>query len=498
MNSVVAHLESLDETLAVAAREGFEAEAIPDLAGREIADLLAVAGRVQRRLESLQVEATVQVRERSEGMRDERLTTTYGCSRPADLVRMLTLIDSRSANRLVRAAGFARRERSITDGGFLPARYPALREAMVSGDLGLDGFLAATEPLEASARRISDEARLEADRQLGALARGIQSDLDADSTMDEGMAGPLPTPEDLKVLSQVLVAYLDPDGAEPTDELAMRGRSFTIGAVCDGLAPVHGKLLPGVAGQLQLLIDSLMNPKVDGPENLGVHFTPSEGDDSSRSDDSPGLDDSLPDATYLDNRTRTQKRHDAIATLLNVAARAGEVSDLGGAAPTLVVSVSAEDYAAGKGWGTVVNTGDLVPMRVAAQTACAGGIQRILFDERGRIVSLGTSGRIFNSLQRRSIVRRDGGCIVPGCTVPPTWCEVHHVHEHADGGPTHTDNGVLLCWFHHRTLHLSHWQVRMNRGVPEIRGPEWWDAEQRWRPASKVRPKRSRSSTMSR
>ncbi|PKI90558.1 hypothetical protein CW368_10260 [Actinomycetales bacterium SN12] len=176
--------------------------------------------------------------------------------------------------------------------------------------------------------------------------------------------------------------------------------------------------------------------------------------------------------------------HDAFAVILSAAARGGELPDLGGAAPTLVVTVDAADYAAGFGWARV-DGGDGVemgvPIRVAAQVGCAGGIQRVLFDDHGRIVSLGTSGRIFNALQRRAIIARDGGCVIPGCTIPATWCEIHHVIEHAAGGATHTDNGVALCWHHHRTLHLSEWQVRMRGGVPEIRGPSWWDRGREWR-----------------
>ncbi|MGL3151063.1 DUF222 domain-containing protein [Microbacterium sp. A82] len=479
MNSVVAQIESLDETLASAVREMFATETIPDLAGEDIAALLVATGKLQRRLEGLQVEAAVQVSERSQGIRDERLTTAYGCARPTEMVRMLTLSDSRSANKRMKAAGFVQRVRGITDGVFLPPRYPMLRDAMISGDLGLEGFLAATEPLEAAGKRITASARIEADRQLGAFARGIYSDLDSGS---DAVQGPLPTPEELRALATVLVAYLDPDGAEPSDDVAQRERSFTIGRVRNGTARVAGNLLPEVAAQLKLLMDSSLNPQVDGPQDLGVHFVPSE-------DEALGDDGSCPDTTYVDTRTRTQKQHDAFASMVNVAARAGDVSDLGGAAPTLIVTANAEDYATGTGWGTVVNTGDLVPMSVAAQTACAGGIQRVLFDENGRIVSLGTSARIFNALQRRAIVIRDGGCVVPGCMIPATWCEVHHVQEHAAGGPTHTDNGVLLCWFHHRTLHLSHWQVRMRNGLPEIRGPAWWDRERRWWPARKSRPK---------
>ncbi|MGM7670678.1 DUF222 domain-containing protein [Microbacterium sp. A93] len=482
MNNVVTQLEGLDETLAVLTRDAFGREVIPDLSDADVAALLAATGRVQRRLEALQIEAAVQVQERSAPMRDDRITLTYGCATAVDLIRMLTLVDSRQAHRLVRAAGFLKRTRSITEGVFLPARYPALREAVTDGYLGLSGLLAAITPLEQARARILDDQRLDADRQLGALARGIDTDAESDASIGRG---PLPTPEDLGLLSQVLVAYLDPDGAEPTDDTATRKRGLTIGRLRDGTIPVRADLLPEVAGQLQLLLDSLLNPRVDGPEDLsstgGVHFAPTDDDASVGTDADHGL-------SPVDSRTRAQKRHDAFAAILNTAARTGNFPTLGGAAPTLVVTVNADDYATGAGHASVQNTGDLIPARVAAQTGCAGGIQRVLFDSQGRIVSIGTSARIFNALQRRAITLRDGGCIIPGCTIPATWCEIHHVREHADGGPTHTDNGVLLCWWHHRNLHLSEWRIRMNGGVPEVRGPLWWDREQRWRPAGRPRP----------
>src|SRR5690606_11828880 len=94
-----------------------------------------------------------------------------------------------------------------------------------------------------------------------------------------------------------------------------------------------------------------------------------------------------------------------------------------------------------------------------------------------------TTDRIFNAHQRRAILLRDGGCIIPGCTVPAAWCEIHHVHEYARGGPTHTDNGVALCWHHHRTIDTNGWSIRMRDGTPEVRAPHHWDASGRWRPA---------------
>ena len=109
--------------------------------------------------------------------------------------------------------------------------------------------------------------------------------------------------------------------------------------------------------------------------------------------------------------------------------------------------------------------------------------------DTGRIRSLGTEERVFNRRQRRAIALRDGGCLIPGCGVPAAWCEIHHVFEHARGGPTHTDNGVLLCWFHHRFLDRNGWEIRMNHGVPEVRAPLWFDPLHQWRAVTKSKPR---------
>ncbi|GAA2010145.1 hypothetical protein GCM10009739_22810 [Microbacterium ulmi] len=114
-------------------------------------------------------------------------------------------------------------------------------------------------------------------------------------------------------------------------------------------------------------------------------------------------------------------------------------------------------------------------------------MQRVALGPNGRVLRLGTEERVFNRHQRRAIALRDGNCIIPGCGVPAGWCEIHHVTEHAAGGPTHTDNGVLLCWFHHRFVDKGPWRIRMNRGVPEVQAPAWFDRSGGWRPVTKSR-----------
>lgn len=298
MDGVIDRLEQLQADFAAAVVDALPQ--IADLPDAEVMRMLNASGRVLRSNDALQVAATVQVRERSEGLRGERMTTSYGGDRPADLLQMVLRADARSAARLVKAAGLTAQMRGITDGELLPSRYDELRKALAETTIGLDGFLAATAP-------------------------------DA----------PAPTPAELAQFAQVLAAYLDPDGAEPTDDAASRARGLWIGRLRDGRVPLRGELLPEVAAQLARLTDSLLNPRIEGaPVPQGVHFVASE------SDPDDGLD-------PIDPRTRVQKMHDAFATILGAAARGGELPDLGGAAPTLMITVDAADYAQGSGWAHV-------------------------------------------------------------------------------------------------------------------------------------------------
>ncbi|MBO0982223.1 HNH endonuclease signature motif containing protein, partial [Microbacterium sp. SD291] len=187
--------------------------------------------------------------------------------------------------------------------------------------------------------------------------------------------------------------------------------------------------------------DAQNNPKVGGPPVPGVAFH--EEDDSV--DDGEDDEDrfNTDHRNVIDPRTPGQKRHDALAAALGIAARHHDMPSLAGAAPTLVVHVDAKDFADGTGWASVGGDATPIPVSVAAHTACTGTIQRVLFDE-GRIVGITTTDRVFTIHQRRAIIARDKECLIPGCHVPAEWCEIHHVIEHARGGPTCTDNGVPL------------------------------------------------------
>ena len=443
--------------------------------------VLRAAGEALRRVEALIVDTVASA--------EPGLPERFGCRSMNELLQRTLRVDAPTASKVAKASSAVRREVSLTSGERLPARYPALRDALLDGAIGVAGLLAATGPIEQAGARIGLEGRLVADAALAEFARGCPAvdepgahsgDVDAAAGADsECDAAPPVTADDIRQYALILAMTLDPDGTEPSDLRAQQQRFVTVGRLRDGVHPLRGNLLPDAAAQLQLLLDAQCNPKTAGPPEPGVVFRPSGVPEVDSGEDEADPWNSDP-RSVLDPRTAAQKRHDALAAALGIAARHQDMPSLAGAAPTLVVHADADDVVAGTGWATIAGSDVPVPIGVAAQAGCNGAIQRVALDA-GRIVGVTVTDRVFTVHQRRAIVARDGECLIPGCHVPASWCEIHHVVEHARGGPTSTDNGVPLCWWHHRSLGRSGWEIRMDRGRPQIRGPAWWDAARRWR-----------------
>ncbi|WP_345183929.1 DUF222 domain-containing protein, partial [Microbacterium panaciterrae] len=76
-------------------------------------------------------------------------------------------------------------------------------------------------------------------------------------------------------------------------------------------------------------------------------FIPVDDTDGADGGADPSHPEGVPDPEDL--RTPAQRRHDAFAAILTTTAGTGRFPTLGGAAPTLVVSVTAADYTAGVG-----------------------------------------------------------------------------------------------------------------------------------------------------
>ena len=440
-NPLLERLEALD----VLADDLVAGDPLRRLNDEQLLVLLSVAARVQRRVDAVMIDAVGEIADRSSsGDLAERMTSRFGCHDVNELVQRTTLVAPATAARLLRASKAVCGERALVSGERLEPTLPALRAALQCGGVGVDGVLAIATPLLATGSRVRRAALSAADEILAAVALGEGPD-----------AAPPACADLLRVHAQAWQLALDEDGGEPRDRLMAHRRGLTLGSPTASGVPIRGMLMPEVAAQFKRLCDSMLSPRVS------MTFT----------------DETDEPIAPVDMRTRAQKQHDAFASVLTVAAASGELPTIGGAAPTLVVAVREEDLAHGQ----ADLDGHPLSAIATQHIACGAVIQRVALGAHGRIRRLGTEERVFNRHQRRAIALRDGGCIIPGCGVSAGWCEIHHVLDHAKGGPTHTDNGVLLCWFHHRFLDRSGWTIRMNRGVPEIKAPPWWDSSGRWR-----------------
>ena len=167
-----------------------------------------------------------------------------------------------------------------------------------------------------------------------------------------------------------------------------------------------------------------------------------------------------------------------------LAGRSEELPTLNGASATMVTHVLATDL--DEHTGTVTGPGHIdgldlpISARAVEQLCCANGIQPVTISTDGAILRLGSTERCFTRTQRRALAARDGGCII--CGIPPQYTEAHHVIPWAIVHTTHVSNGVLLCWYHHRTITTSGWKIRMIDGHPEIMPPPAL-GPQTWRPA---------------
>ena len=88
---------------------------------------------------------------------------------------------------------------------------------------------------------------------------------------------------------------------------------------------------------------------------------------------------------------------------------------------------------------------------MARQILCDTNLVGIGF-RNGRPVDLGRKTRVIPDRLRRIVLRRDGGCVVPGCGAT-RGLEIHHRIHWQDGGRTDAANLVAICKAHHRAHH---------------------------------------------
>ena len=183
-----------------------------------------------------------------------------------------------------------------------------------------------------------------------------------------------------------------------------------------------------------------------------------------------------------DSRTRAQQQHDALASALSVAASSGLLPTIGGAAPTLIVSVREEDAERGKGYAHAQGCDLPLGMAAALHVGCAGAIQRITpatTDASSGSASKSASSTGTSAARSPSATAAASS---PAAASPPDGVKSITFSSTSTADPRTPTTGCCSAGFITDSSTSCGWKIRMNHGVPEVQAPSWCDATLRWRP----------------
>ncbi|GAA1760273.1 HNH endonuclease signature motif containing protein [Agromyces humatus] len=212
----------------------------------------------------------------------------------------------------------------------------------------------------------------------------------------------------------------------------------------DGMVRGEFELEPVTGMLVKAVFDQLTHPRLIEPNVRRGFSDPVRGD-----------------RAFADART-TRERHaaDGLVELL----RAGTTVDpsrlLNAVKPSVRIVVNEHTLTSGHGSGVLEGHPDRIPIG-AIHTGLCEGYLPVRFDQSGACVDLGRDERLFTTKQKTLLAIRDGGCMDPDCTRPPSWTEAHHIdHWHRDNGRTDLADGILLCRRDHLRYHNEGWQIR--------------------------------------
>ncbi|MWA06599.1 DUF222 domain-containing protein [Actinomadura sp. LD22] len=107
--------------------------------------------------------------------------------------------------------------------------------------------------------------------------------------------------------------------------------------------------------------------------------------------------------------------------------------------------------------------GTPIPAAQARRIALAAGVSPLLLGRGNTPLYLGYRERFASAAQRQVLETLYPSCVVRGCEIPGTLCEVDHVRGWALGSPTDIDQLALTCGWHNRFKHASPDQIQIGK-----------------------------------
>ncbi|GEE00893.1 hypothetical protein nbrc107696_13390 [Gordonia spumicola] len=306
----------------------------------------------------------------------------------------------------------------------LDPTLPATATAVADGDLSLDHVAEIVDVIDAIPAGIPADVKGRAEAELAEVARTL-------------------TPEQTRTAGKRILAHLDPDGELTDDTDRARSRGVTLAPQDRRLmSAISAKLTPAARAKLEALLVLWAAPGMNNPD-----------DEQSPSGSSANVDpDALAAAAERDTRSQSQRNHDALEAMWTFLIANGGLGEGTSLSSQLVVTASLDDLESRSGVATTA-TGTRLPVKDLVEIAGdATPWLEVFATASAQVLYLGRGKRLASRAQRLALFGRDRGCTAPGCTVPWSRTQAHHMPDWQDGGPTDIDHLGGACGGHNRSV----------------------------------------------
>ncbi|WP_205877467.1 HNH endonuclease signature motif containing protein [Mycobacterium camsae] len=243
-------------------------------------------------------------------------------------------------------------------------------------------------------------------------------------------------PDQLDKAAKRAAVLINPDG-KFSDRDRARQRSFTFKPQrADGMSEASLVATPELRALIEAWLAHFAAPGMCNP-----------------ADENPCLSGQPPEEiATTDTRTPGQRQHDALLTLLRAHLGNPILGQHNGLPVSVVVTTTLQELTTATGTGVTAG-GTVIPMRDLITMAARAHHYLAVFDgHSNRPLYLGRARRIASPDQRLALFAAERGCTYPGCDVAADKCEVHHLNEWANGGPTDITNLTLACPGNHKLI----------------------------------------------
>ncbi|PYE16376.1 uncharacterized protein DUF222 [Williamsia limnetica] len=439
-----------------------------------------------------------------------RAYSKVGCSSPAAVLTSVARLRPGAAKARVEAMDAL--TPSVTPSGeVIGPRFPETAALLAQGVIDLDHVGAVVKVMGKIPHKIDPEQRANTEVALADLCRKYN-------------------PAAVETIGERIVDYLDPDGrlADDVDRAKKRGVSVGDQAV-DMMAKVAGHLDPTTTALMKVMLGVWA---AQGMNNSDDELSPSGAADD------PALDPAvLQAAADNDNRTQSQRNHDALKAMLMYLLESGQLGKTHRGLPVqLIISMTKDQLdealrkqeadsrpepkpepepesqpesepqpeprpeperadpqthwedrdwlptlagGSSRPYGhdlVYTATGTVLPISDAIKLAARSDKALAVFaNHSNEVLYLGRAKRLASEAQRIAMFAAHRGCSFGGCTDPAMWAEAHHTTEWMLGGLTDISHLAPACPQHHKLVGPGEhqWQTVMITEGPDAGRCAW-------------------------